>query len=544
MNSPIQMKKTLLFMLLILNSSLLFSQERIRINNTDIKEVKIYQNGALVTRTGKAVVNLGNQEVIFDGLSPYINPQSITVKGLGDATILSVNYKQNYLTANRKTKEQLNLEEQHDTVQYKLSLVNNKIAVLNETVSFLQANKSIGGNNTGVISDELEPIVEYFSKKLLAIKDDILDNSLQQKKLQEQLSKIDNQINEINVRNNQPEGNIIVTVDGKSKSLVNFEFSYLIESNVSWQPFYDLRVKDVKSPVEIIFKAKVNQSTGEDWKNVALSLTTGNPSQSGNKPELYPWVVGFSQPNVQMRGLRVDGYSNAMTAGAPAMMMEKEANVSQNVMKWDNATISQNQLNIAYEIPGHYNISSGSLETQVEIQHYTTDANYEYIAVPKMDNDAFLTAQITGWENLNLAPGQANIYFDGAYVGQSYINPEETNDTLTLSLGRDQRINFNREKVKELTSSKLFGGNKERSFAYELTVRNTKKEPITIVIEDQVPVSQEKDIEIKIIELSGGIQLTSSGIVKWKITLQVGESIKKTLSYSIKYPKDKQLSGM
>ena len=530
MNSPIQMKKTLLFMLLILNSSLLFSQERIRINNTDIKEVKIYQNGALVTRTGKAVVNLGNQEVIFDGLSPYINPQSITVKGLGDATILSVNYKQNYLTANRKTKEQLNLEEQHDTVQYKLSLVNNKIAVLNETVSFLQANKSIGGNNTGVISDELEPIVEYFSKKLLAIKDDILDNSLQQKKLQEQLSKIDNQINEINVRNNQPEGNIIVTVDGKSKSLVNFEFSYLIESNVSWQPFYDLRVKDVKSPVEIIFKAKVNQSTGEDWKNVALSLTTGNPSQSGNKPELYPWVVGFSQPNVQMRGLRVDGYSNAMTAGAPAMMMEKEANVSQNVMKWDNATISQNQLNIAYEIPGHYNISSGSLETQVEIQHYTTDANYEYIAVPKMDNDAFLTAQITGWENLNLAPGQANIYFDGAYVGQSYINPEETNDTLTLSLGRDQRINFNREKVKELTSSKLFGGNKERSFAYELTVRNTKKEPITIVIEDQVPVSQEKDIEIKIIELSGGIQLTSSGIVKWKITLQVGESIKKTLS--------------
>ena len=105
MNSPIQMKKTLLFMLLILNSSLLFSQERIRINNTDIKEVKIYQNGALVTRTGKAVVNLGNQEVIFDGLSPYINPQSITVKGLGDATILSVNYKQNYLTANRKTKE-------------------------------------------------------------------------------------------------------------------------------------------------------------------------------------------------------------------------------------------------------------------------------------------------------------------------------------------------------------------------------------------------------------------------------------------------------
>ncbi len=101
-----------------------------------------------------------------------------------------------------------------------------------------------------------------------------------------------------------------------------------------------------------------------------------------------------------------------------------------------------------------------------------------------------------------------------------------------------------REKVKELTSSKLFGGSKEKSFAYELTVRNTKKEPITIIVEDQVPLSQEKDIEIKVSELSGGIQFTGSGIVKWKITLQPGESTKKTLSYSIKYPKDKQLSGL
>ncbi len=547
MKSPIQMKKTLVAMLLILNSSLLFSQERIRINNTDIKEVKIYQNGALVTRTGKAMVSTGNQEVVFDGLSPYINPQSITVKGLGDATILSVNYQQNYLTANRKTKEQQSLEEQRDSVQYKLSQVNNKIAVLNETVTVLQANKSIGGNNNGVMADELEPVVEYFTKKMMALKDDILDNSLRQKKLQEQISKIDNQLNEINNRNNQPEGNIIVTVDGKSKTQATFEFSYLIESNVNWQPFYDLRVKDVKSPVEIVFKAKVNQTTGEDWKNVALTLNTGNPSQSGDKPILYPWVVGFLQPIVDVRGSRsgaTDYYIDGIRMRPAAPTMMESTNAEQKVMMWDMATVTQNQLNVAYEIPGHYSILNGSSETQVEIQHYTTNANYEYVAVPKIDNDAFLTAQITEWENLNLSPGQANVYFDGAYVGQSFINPVETNDTLTLSLGRDQRITFKREKVKELTSSKLFGSNKEKSFAYELTVRNTKKEPITIIVEDQVPLSQEKDIEIKVSELSGGIQFTGSGIVKWKITLQPGESTKKTLSYSIKYPKDKQLSGL
>ena len=178
------------------------------------------------------------------------------------------------------------------------------------------------------------------------------------------------------------------------------------------------------------------------------------------------------------------------------------------------------------------------------IQTFSLPAVYEYVSLPKLDADAFLTARIAGWEDLSLTPGSANIYFDGAYVGESYINPFETGDTLTLSLGRDKKIVVKREKLKEFSSTKLFGGNKERTFTFEISVRNTKKEALTIVLLDQVPLSQDKEIEVKVLELSEGIKDDETGKVAWNLALQPNETKKVRLSYSVKYPKNKSVAGL
>ncbi|MBK7885746.1 MAG: DUF4139 domain-containing protein [Bacteroidetes bacterium] len=147
-----------------------------------------------------------------------------------------------------------------------------------------------------------------------------------------------------------------------------------------------------------------------------------------------------------------------------------------------------------------------------------------------MDADAFLTARITGWEELSLTAGGANIYFDGAYVGESFVNPAETNDTLEISLGRDKRIVVKREKLKDLSGSKLFGGNKERSLSYDISIKNGKKEAISILLYDQIPLTMQKDIEVKVEELSGGEHNTETGEVKWKLQIPAGETAKKRLS--------------
>jgi uncharacterized protein (TIGR02231 family) len=546
MSKTLPMKLSTLIVSFLLFALKVAAQEPLRINNSEIKEVKIYQSGAMVTRTAKATINPGNQEVVIDGLSPYINPQSITLKGVGDATILSVNFMSDYLKETKKSKEITDLEEIQDSLTNKIKYIQNRNYALNETMSLLMANKSVGGNNNGVLADELELVVEYFNKKMILLKDEVLENQSREKKVQDQLNKVINQLSVLRTKNNLPEGNIVVRVDAKQKTPISFEFSYVIGSNVSWVPFYDLRSKNVNSPMEVVYKAKINQSTNEDWNNVKLKLSTGNPAEGGTKPEQSPWYLYFYQlqQQYQMDGIRKDAMM------APSMITSGEAvemkayDKGGQAMQWMPTVVNQNQLASEYEIMTPYSIPSNQTYYQVEIQKYTITSTYEYVSVPKLDADAFLTARLTGWENLSLTPGEANVYFDGAYVGGTWINPNETNDTLVVSLGRDKRINIKREKLKELSSNKLFGGNKERAYVYEITVKNSKSEALTIVVEDQIPVTQDKEIDIKANELSGGDLEASTGFVKWKITLQPGETVKKKLGFTVKHPKEKQIVGL
>ena len=539
------MKKIILALISVLTVSQLCAQDPVWIKNSSINEVRIFQNGATVSRSAHATLNPGMQEVVVDGLSPYINPQSITLKGTGDATILSVSYQQNYLQERKKSAEIMALEEQLDTLNFKIQQSQNKTSVINETILVLQANKSVGGANNGVMADELEPVVNYFTKKMTELKEELLFNGSKEKKLREQSEKIKKQLALLNDKQNQPTGNIIVAVDAKSKTNATFEFSYAIASNVSWTSFYDLRAKNVNSPIEIDYKAKVTQSTGEDWNNVKLKLSTGNPSQGGTKPDLTPWYLNIYTPVTVEHEMEY--------APRPAMnlsMVQKkdensESAAARGTAMWSvPVSVNENQLNSDFEIAVPYSIPSNGRAYQVDIQHYSLAAEFNYVATPKLETDAFLTAKITGWEDLSLTPGPANVYFDGAYVGETIIDPASTNDTLPLSLGRDKRIIIKREKLKEFSSSKLFGSTRQRDYTYEISVKNGKAEPINIIIEDQVPVSQHKDIEVKNQELSGADYNAETGMVKWKLTIPPSDTQKKKLSYSVKYPKDKQLTGL
>jgi hypothetical protein len=231
------------------------AQDPVWVSNSEIKDVKIYQNGAMVSRSAKATLNPGLQEVVFDGLSPYVNPQSIILKGTGDATILSVTFQTNYLKEKKKSKEIQRLESDLDSLNIRLQQVKNTIAVNNETQSMLIANKSIGGANTGVLADELEPMAEFFMKKMAALKQDLLEEQWKERKLNEQVQKVQQQLGTLRAKNDQPTGNIIVRVNAGSRAMAGFEFSYVIASNVTWYAFYDLKAKDVNSPFELVYKA-------------------------------------------------------------------------------------------------------------------------------------------------------------------------------------------------------------------------------------------------------------------------------------------------
>ncbi len=532
------LKIALLTILLVYSETQLFAQNTIRLANSEIEKVRIYQNGAFVNRTVKTTLNPGLNEVVFDGLSPYINPNSVTVKGMGDATIIGVNFQQNYLKDQKKSPEINKLESERDSFNIKLRYIQNKIAATNEGIAVLQVNKSIGGNNNGVVANDLIAIVDYYVKKINALKDDLIDLGLKEQKTQEQINKINQQLSVLNNKQNQPEGNIVVTVDAKTKSPATFDFSYLINSNVSWTPIYDVRVKNINNPIEFILKAKVYQSTGEDWTNANLTLNTGNPTDGAQKPILYPWYLNFQVYNYKVKSMQ------HMEAAPSKMARDDKDDNAGATMMWENTQMMENQLSNEYIIQNKYTLKSGNLETQIEINRTNANAYYEYACAPKLNTDAFLMGHIPNWENLNLLDAEGTVYFDGAYVGVCTIQNTTVNDTMHISLGKDERIAIKRTKVNEVNGSSLLGSNKEKKCLYDITVKNTKKEAVTVIVEEQLPISQDKDITVNALELSGGDLNTTTGLVTWKISLQPGESVTKKFNFSVKYPKDKIVNGI
>lgn len=526
-------------LLALLFSSGTFAQDPVWISNSDVKEVRIYQNGAMVTRTAKTTLGQGLQEVVIDGLSPYINPATISLKGTGDGTVMNVSFQTDYLKEKRKSKEVIHLEEQLDSLTYRQATLQNKIAMLAEAQNLLLANKSIGGANNGVLADELEPVVNYFMKKYLDLKNEQLETTVQEKKVRENVDKVKKQLGELNARQNQPSGNIIVRLNANTKSQFTFDFNYAILSNVSWSAYYDLRAKDINAPLEVQMKANVSQTTGEEWNGIKLFLNTGNPAISGTKPDLYPWYLNFYQieGDINIRGSRAAKQEMIMAEPAAANSGKKDLNYVQ-VQQVQSAT------SIDYEVKESYSIPGDGKEIQVSLTSVSLPATYQYVCVPKIDPDAFLVATVANWEDLGLTAGPANIYFDGAYAGNTFVDPTSVEDSMQFSLGRDKRINVKRETLKEKTSTKMIGGNRERNAAYKITVKNNKQSAIKIRIEDQYPVSQNNQIEVKLNESSNATVDAVTGKLTWTLELAPAESKSVTFSFTVKYPKDKSIGGL
>ena len=541
MKNPTPKTVVLSFFLLIISEKT-FTQNSLRVSNSEIQKVRIYKSGAFVSRSVKVNLNAGINEIVFDKLSPYINANSISVKGFGEATIVGVNFQQNYLKIQKTSSEITKLEGEKDSLTIKFKYIQNKIMACNEGLAVLQANRSIGGANNGIDATKLTALVDYQIKKINSLKDEIIDLGIKDQGLQNQITKINQQLSVLNSKQNQSEGNIIVTVNSSTKSLASFEFSYLINSNVRWTPVYDIRVKNTSSPMEFILKAKVYQSTGEDWTDVKLSLNTSNPTDRVQKPNLTPWYLNFQQEDdfgYNMRGSRADQES-----AAPMMYKLEEVKVKMDTMRWSNAQIIESQLNNEYEIENKYTLKSGNVETQIEINRINANAYYEYASAPKLNSDAFLMGNIINWESLNLLNAEGSVYFDGAFVGATYIQNTSSKDTMNLSLGKDERIIIKRTKLNEVNGSNLFGNMKEKKFSYDIVVKNTKKETVEITIEEQLPISQDKNITVNALELSGGKLNPTTGLVTWKISLKAGESSTKKFNFSVKFPKDTFVNGL
>lgn len=541
----------LLSCLFVLGSSISFAQKKTEVSS-EIKNVTVYLSGAEVTRKATVNVPVGMSDIVFTNLTTDINANTIQVSSTGDFVIMGATFQLNYLASKEEVAGEKIISDSIEILRLAIGQINNAKEVNEGLVNILNKNESVGGNNIGVTLANLQAVYEYYALKMAQLKAEWTELDEKQKKLQSRSTKLTQQLYELNNKKNQPTGEIVVQVSAKVGVTGNFTLSYIV-NNAGWNPNYDIRCKSINEPVKLTYKADVHQNTNEDWKNVKLKLSTANPTVSAQAPVLQPWYLYYY--NAYNYGYNSDFKSNMnfnnSIQQAPSAAYGGNRGVLGTVTEDKDAqttsyytTVNTQQLSVEFDIDIPYDIPSDNKIHKVSIQDYEVPATYQYFAVPKLDNDAFLLARITDWSKLNLLSGNANIFFEGAYVGQSYINTVSTKDTLDLSLGRDKKIIIKRQKERDYTKEKIIGSDIKQSFNYTIIVRNTKAENITIKIYDQFPISNNE--QIKVFQDDAGTASINpiSSKLTWVLTMKPNEEQRLKFSFTVQYPKEQTIEGL
>lgn len=507
--------------------------------DSKITQVTIFLNRAQVTREAKTRIEAGETQVIIKALPAQLDPQSIQVEGKGKFVLVGVSHRQNFLNELNTPRTIRQLQDSVSIYQKQIAWEESQKELLNKEEQMLVSNQRVGGTNQNLTVAELKGMADFFRARLGEIALSRVKSDDKVKKNQVRIAVLQQQLQSQNELFSRNSSELVISLSADAPTVAELQVSYVVQQ-AGWYPVYELRALSTTSPLALSYKANVFQSTGEDWKNVKLRLSTGNPAQSGLKPELYPWYLNFYQPiGLQKRSRTVakEATYEVATAGAPEA---DELAPAASAAEFVNAI--QTALNTTFDIALPYTVISSNQPTVVDIQQHQLRAEYSYAVVPKLEMDAFLLAKATGWEELNLLPGEANIFFEGAFVGKSYIDPNNTSDTLSISLGRDPRIVVKRDKLKDLTTRGFAGVNKRETHAWEISIRNTKSEAISITVEDQLPVSQNSQIEVSNIVAEGAKRDAVTGKLTWELKIQSNQTSKVGFRYEVKYPKDRRLN--
>jgi uncharacterized protein (TIGR02231 family) len=208
----------------------------------------------------------------------------------------------------------------------------------------------------------------------------------------------------------------------------------------------------------------------------------------------------------------------------------------------DYTTVAENQLNVSFDIDIPYDILSNGKVHSVSLKEIKLPSSYKYYAAPRVESEAFLLAEIADYSKYNLLRGEANIIFEGMYVGKTFIEPNQTSDTLNLSMGRDKKVSIKREKVADKSGTKFLSSKKEQTFTYDITVRNNKKEAVELLLKDQYPLTTNKEIEVELLQSDGAKVNAETGILTWQLQMKPNEVKKFRISYKVRYPKDQVLN--
>jgi len=500
-----------------------------------INEVIVFDQGAQVARSAKVLVPKGISTILLKGLTEYVNPSSIQAKIQG-ATILGASFRRDYITDEETNLDRKKLEAAIEELEFDLATLNNKRLNINQELKLIEDNNLIKGEEVLDVAD-VEDFLIFYKTNLPMIRKSLLATEIKSKKGKEKLLNLQTELKALKGSDKKVSGVIEIEVSTNKAETKNLSVNYLVRK-AWWEPLYNVRAAGLDKTISLEFIANVHQQTGVDWKNIQLTLATGSPQMDGNAPVLNPWYLEYKERRqrsgnrYKLRGVK--GRSDK----------SKKEMVGLVYSTAENASVAQESNNITfreYRINLPYNISSTGKKQRIEITKQDLPAEFEYYCVPKRNTRAYLLAKVPDWEQYNLLSGQSKIYFEDTYVGEAFIDAQNTEDTLSLSLGVDKGIVIERKQVLDKSRKAFIGGKQTTKKINEITIRNTKNTSVTIEIVDQIPVSKQNEIKVKLQESSDAILNPLTGELKWKVKLGPGETVVKRFEFEVLFPKNKKI---
>lgn len=638
---------------------------------TRVSQVTVFFNGAQVTRAIELKLTAGAHLVFIESLPQEMNAGSIQVSSVSNCKILSVKHQREQSNVFAPVNEK-EMNAKIKAQELKIKALKNKQNVYEIEERILLDNSMLSKKDEGTSIAKIKEAGDFYRLRLNEIKQAKLELSVELDLAEEKIKELYIQMNQSVSKKRLPGSTILIHVEVARDVDAVLNVSYYI-SSAGWEPAYDFRLEDISKPVQVVYNANVFQSSGENWENANIKLSTVDPSLTADKPQLDPWIVGNPQPgryrtarmeSGSIEGTLVDattqealananvilrmgndivasaltnvrgkfnfkpvpmgtynlyisyvGFQNInqpisvnahfatnqtfyMSANTLAMREQPVASFQQpvyinkdvnaygavrsqasemEVQKSRNApdrmdedgmrrvdtkrskkaktpapaqenqplvlddlfsSLKETLSDIEYSITVPYTIPSDGQDHVIRVKEVSVPARFVYHAVPKLEPDVFLIAEIAGWQQLKLLSGKASVYFEGTFTGQSYINSDLSGDTLEISVGRDKDIIVKREGNKMLNDKKIIGTSVKETLAWDITIKNNKRSAINFVLEDQYPLSQRKSVEVELLESSGAKIDKDTGKLNWEMEIPAGERKTITTKFSVKYPKN------
>jgi uncharacterized protein (TIGR02231 family) len=529
-----------------------------------ITEVTVYTDRAQVIRTASLQVTPGEQVIRLSGLPEAIDQNSVQVSGLGNASIRDVSFKREHF-AQTQDQDRKKIQDKIQACTDSLNIFDDQRGQIAAQRLFLEGivKKLTATSEKESAVLELEP--EKWIKMVTFQRDKISDLDRESRKIETasrlinaELEKIRRDLDELAGREQKTENIVDVTIESKSDAAVSLELAYIVYGP-GWTPTYDLRVSGNAKSMQITYNAKVRQSTGEEWENVAVKLSTAQVAQSGTQPELSPWHLDIFRPRQEESSYANKIPYNKKSLAAPAVNqyeMEKvlpgeDLQMLRSApMIVATAAVETRATSVVYKVAGTSTIASDNTDYRLTIAVIDLPVSLRYSSVPKLSPFAYLKAKATNTSDYALLPGPSNIFFDNQFVAQSQLDLVSPTAEFWTSLGIDEGIQVERKTVKrQERSGGVFGKKTHIDFEYQIVTKNNKKSAEEIVIWDQTPVSSNEQIIVTLVEPANlkdttVVKMNEYKYLEWRVKLNPGQETKVPFRYSVEYPSDARIEGL